>query len=81
MLLIMLKANWSDLVVSCCCRSPFINAWLFNSLWLYPAIIVALRDENRLISERMKHLFYEVPVIVVGGFLFELLGQSYAESG
>ncbi|XVF60747.1 hypothetical protein PTKIN_Ptkin08bG0073200 [Pterospermum kingtungense] len=55
---------------------PSINAWLSNAHWLHPAISVALRDESRLISERMKHLFYEVPVIVAGGLLFELLGQS-----
>ncbi|GMI99309.1 hypothetical protein like AT1G29820 [Hibiscus trionum] len=55
---------------------PAINAWLTTAPWLHPAISVALRDETRLISERMKHLFYEVPVIVAGGLLFELLGQS-----
>ncbi|KAK8586776.1 hypothetical protein V6N13_085799 [Hibiscus sabdariffa] len=69
---------------------PAINAWLSTAPWLHPAISVALRDESRLISERMKHLFYEVklnavyvfhiyrqvPVIVAGGLLFELLGQS-----
>ncbi|XVE86242.1 hypothetical protein DITRI_Ditri18aG0019900 [Diplodiscus trichospermus] len=55
---------------------PSINAWLSNAQWLHPAISIALRDESRLISERMKHLFYEVPVIVAGGLLFELLGQS-----
>ncbi|KAB5521137.1 hypothetical protein DKX38_025456 [Salix brachista] len=38
--------------------------------------ILALRDESRLISERMKYLLYEVPVRVAGGLLFELLGQS-----
>ncbi|KAH9770781.1 Magnesium transporter CorA-like family protein [Citrus sinensis] len=37
---------------------------------------VALRDESKLISDRMKHLLYEVPVRVAGGLLFELLGQS-----
>ncbi|TYG52199.1 hypothetical protein ES288_D09G008200v1 [Gossypium darwinii] len=55
---------------------PSINAWLSTAQWLHPAISVALRDESTLISERMKHLFYEVPVIVAGGLLFELLGQS-----
>ncbi|XP_039011220.1 zinc transport protein ZntB-like [Hibiscus syriacus] len=55
---------------------PAINAWLSTAPWLHPAISVALRDESRLISERMKYLFYEVPVIVAGGLLFELLGQS-----
>ncbi|XP_031393563.1 uncharacterized protein LOC116205192 isoform X2 [Punica granatum] len=55
---------------------PVINKWLSNAPWLHPAISVALRDETRLISERMKHLFYEVPVRVAGGLLFELLGQS-----
>ncbi|KAB2011249.1 hypothetical protein ES319_D09G007500v1 [Gossypium barbadense] len=55
---------------------PSINAWLSTAQWLHPAISVALRDESTLISERMKHLFYEVPVMVAGGLLFELLGQS-----
>ncbi|KAI3933559.1 hypothetical protein MKX01_032664 [Papaver californicum] len=44
----------------------FIDSWLTNAQWLHPAISLALRDESRLISDRMKHLFYEVP----------LLGQS-----
>ncbi|XP_047334517.1 uncharacterized protein LOC124938173 [Impatiens glandulifera] len=55
---------------------PFVNSWLGNAQWLHPAISVALRDESKLISERMKHLLYEVPVRVAGGLLFELLGQS-----
>ncbi|WRX10394.1 Mg2+ transporter protein [Theobroma cacao] len=55
---------------------PSVNAWLSNAHWLHPAISNALLDESRLISERMKHLLYEVPVIVAGGLLFELLGQS-----
>ncbi|XP_063948369.1 uncharacterized protein LOC108215676 isoform X3 [Daucus carota subsp. sativus] len=55
---------------------PSITAWLSNAQWLHPAISTALRDESKLISERMKHLFYEVPVRVAGGLLFELLGQS-----
>ncbi|KAK9191004.1 hypothetical protein WN943_019615 [Citrus x changshan-huyou] len=41
-----------------------------------PTWCVALRDESKLISDRMKHLLYEVPVRVAGGLLFELLGQS-----
>ncbi|XP_011005843.1 PREDICTED: uncharacterized protein LOC105112006 [Populus euphratica] len=53
-----------------------VQAWLNNAKWLHPAISLALRDESRLISERMKHLLYEVPVRVAGGLLFELLGQS-----
>lgn len=39
---------------------PFINSWLSNAQWLHPAINTALRDESKLISERMKHLLYEV---------------------
>lgn len=39
---------------------PSITAWLTNAQWLHPAISTALRDESKLISERMKHLFYEV---------------------
>ncbi|XP_026426831.1 uncharacterized protein LOC113322870 isoform X1 [Papaver somniferum] len=54
----------------------FIDSWLTNAQWLHPAISLALRDESRLISDRMKHLLYEVPVRVAGGILFELLGQS-----
>ncbi|KAK1298521.1 hypothetical protein QJS10_CPB14g00540 [Acorus calamus] len=56
-----------------------IDSWLSNAQWLHPAISIALRDENRLISERMKHLLYEVPVRVAGGLLFELLGQSVGD--
>ncbi|XP_009783929.1 uncharacterized protein LOC107813656 isoform X2 [Nicotiana tabacum] len=58
---------------------PFVNAWLNNAQWLHPAISIALRDESKLISERMKHLLYEVPVRVAGGLLFELLGQSVGD--
>ncbi|KNA08278.1 hypothetical protein SOVF_164020 [Spinacia oleracea] len=53
-----------------------IISWLSNGQWLHPAVSIALRDESRLISERMKHLLYEVPVRVAGGLLFEILGQS-----
>ncbi|KAK2994905.1 hypothetical protein RJ640_012098, partial [Escallonia rubra] len=38
---------------------PFISTWLSNAQWLHPAISAALRDESKLISERMKVLFYE----------------------
>ncbi|VFQ81578.1 unnamed protein product [Cuscuta campestris] len=55
---------------------PFVESWLRNAEWLHPAISIALRDESQLISDRMKHLLYEVPVRVAGGLLFELLGQS-----
>lgn len=58
---------------------PNIAAWLSNAQWLHPAVSLALRDESRLISERMKHLLYEVPVRVAGGILFELLGQSVGD--
>ncbi|KAG6423752.1 hypothetical protein SASPL_114155 [Salvia splendens] len=58
---------------------PFISSWLSNAQWLHPAISTALRDESKLISERMKHLLYEVPVRVAGGLLFELLGQSVGD--
>ncbi|KAI5433144.1 uncharacterized protein LOC127117751 [Lathyrus oleraceus] len=54
----------------------YVTTWLASSQWLHPAISIALRDESRLISDRMKHLLYEVPVRVAGGLLFELLGQS-----
>lgn len=55
---------------------PTVEAWISSSQWLHPAIRTALRDESKLISDRMKHLLYEVPVRVAGGLLFELLGQS-----
>ncbi|XP_039053844.1 uncharacterized protein LOC120196000 [Hibiscus syriacus] len=55
-----------------------VEAFLNNAQWLHPAVSLALRDESKLISERMKHLLYEVPVrvAVAGGLLLELLGQS-----
>ncbi|XP_020593220.1 uncharacterized protein LOC110033540 isoform X2 [Phalaenopsis equestris] len=56
-----------------------VDTWLSNAHWLHPAISIALRDESRLISERMKYLLYEVPVRVAGGLLFELLGQSVGD--
>lgn len=39
---------------------PYINAWLSDAQWLHPAISIALQDESRLISDRMKYLLYEV---------------------
>lgn len=39
---------------------PSVQAWLSNAQLLHPAVSLALRDESRLISERMKHLLYEV---------------------
>nr|XP_029121220.1 uncharacterized protein LOC105047222 [Elaeis guineensis] len=39
---------------------PYVDAWLSNAPWLHPAISIALKDESRLISERMKHLLYEI---------------------
>ncbi|GMY05797.1 Mg2+ transporter protein, Zinc transport protein [Fagus crenata] len=32
--------------------------------WLHPAVSLALKDESRLISERMKHLLYEVDFLL-----------------
>ncbi|KMZ72495.1 Magnesium transporter CorA-like family protein [Zostera marina] len=58
---------------------PLVISWFSEAQWLHPAISVALIDESRLISERMKYLFYEVPVRVAGGILFELLGQSVGD--
>ncbi|BBN00776.1 hypothetical protein MPTK1_2g02020 [Marchantia polymorpha subsp. ruderalis] len=60
-------------------RHSSIVSWLSHAQWLHPAISTALRDESRLISDRMKHLYYEVPVRVAGGILFELLGQSVGD--
>ncbi|KAM7530532.1 hypothetical protein LguiB_033942 [Lonicera macranthoides] len=59
--------------------NQFIDEWLSNAQWLHPAVSIALRDESRLISERMRYLLYEVPVRVAGGLLFELLGQSVGD--
>ncbi|CAO2165837.1 unnamed protein product [Urochloa humidicola] len=59
---------------------PSIDAWLNSAHWMHPAIRTALRDESKLISDRMKYLLYEVPVRVAGGLLFELLGQSVGDS-
>lgn len=39
---------------------PYVAAWFASSHWLHPAIRIALHDESRLISDRMKHLLYEV---------------------
>lgn len=58
---------------------PYVDAWLSSAHWMHPAIRTALRDESRLISDRMKYLLYEVPVRVAGGLLFELLGQSVGD--
>lgn len=44
---------------------PSVEAWLRTAHWLHPAISLALRDESRLISDRMKHLFYEVEFSLV----------------
>ncbi|XP_051125505.1 uncharacterized protein LOC127247614 isoform X2 [Andrographis paniculata] len=55
---------------------PTVEAWINSAQSLHPAIRTALRDESKLMSDRMKHLLYEVPVRVAGGLLFELLGQS-----
>ncbi|CAM6066095.1 unnamed protein product [Sphagnum tenellum] len=58
---------------------PYVLSWLANAQWLHPAISAALCDESRLISDRMKYLFYEVPIRVGGGLLFELLGHSVGD--
>lgn len=39
---------------------PFVESWLSSAQWLHPAVSLALRNESRLISDRMKHLLYEV---------------------
>ncbi|GAA0146405.1 transporter [Lithospermum erythrorhizon] len=39
---------------------PYVDSWLTNAQWLHPAISIALKDESRLISDRMRHLLYEV---------------------
>ena len=43
---------------------PAVEDWLRNAQWLHPAVSLALRDESRLISDRMKHLLYEVQSIL-----------------
>lgn len=39
---------------------PAVDSWLRNVHWLHPAIRIALRAESRLMSEKMRHLLYEV---------------------
>lgn len=41
-----------------------VETWLRNAAWLHPAISLALRDESKLISERMRHLLYEVYTLI-----------------
>lgn len=41
-------------------RHSNIAKFFGSTCWLHPAVSVALRDEKRLISDRMKHLLYEV---------------------
>jgi hypothetical protein len=41
-------------------NNPSVQAWLSKAEFLHPAVSLALRDESRLISEKMKHLLYEV---------------------
>lgn len=60
-------------------RHSNIAKFFGSTCWLHPAVSVALRDEKRLISDRMKHLLYEVPVRVAGGLLFELTGHSIGD--
>lgn len=48
-----------------CAGHPNVEAWLNSAQWLHPAIRTALRDESRLISDKMKHLLYEVCGLVV----------------
>lgn len=60
-------------------RHPKVQHLFLNAQWLHPAVSVGLRDEKRLISDRMKHLLYEVPVRVAGGLLFELTGLSVGD--
>ncbi|KAJ7968866.1 Magnesium transporter CorA-like family protein [Quillaja saponaria] len=74
-------AGWASHFVDA--EDDFTVAELAAPYWEHPAgpiwwchVSAALRDESQLISERMKHLLYEVPVRVAGGLLFELLGQS-----
>ncbi|KAJ0111409.1 hypothetical protein Patl1_01452 [Pistacia atlantica] len=59
---------------------PHINEWLSNAQWLHPAICTALRDENKLKSERMKHLLYE-SVVDDQGILFHEFEGSVEENG
>jgi hypothetical protein len=44
---------------------PSVDAWLSSAHWMHPAIRTALRDENRLISDRMKYLLYEVILLIL----------------
>lgn len=44
---------------------PYVTTWFGSSHWLHPAISIALQYESRLISDRMKHLLYEVNKLVI----------------
>jgi hypothetical protein len=44
---------------------PSIDAWLNSAHWMHPAIRTALRDESKLISDRMKYLLYEVVFLIL----------------
>ncbi|OEL27913.1 hypothetical protein BAE44_0011068 [Dichanthelium oligosanthes] len=44
---------------------PSIDAWLNSAHWMHPAIRTALRDESKLISDRMKYLLYEVFFLIL----------------
>lgn len=57
---------------------PHVEAWLNAAHWLHPAIRTALRDESRLISDRMKHLLYEVYFLSnIYNFLAEIILKDY----
>lgn len=57
-------------------RHPSIQHFFSNVQWLHPAVSVALLDEKRLISDRMKHLLYEVLFLLFFVFLLILLTSS-----
>jgi hypothetical protein len=44
---------------------PSIDTWLNSAHWMHPAIRTALRDESKLISDRMKYLLYEVLIFIL----------------
>ncbi|KAG4990261.1 hypothetical protein HKD37_09G024193 [Glycine soja] len=59
-----------------CHASAGHPTWLSNAQWLHPAVSLALRDESRLISERMKHLFYEIDIFMNGKHSIKSLPPS-----
>ncbi|KAL0328321.1 UNVERIFIED_CONTAM: hypothetical protein Scaly_2264700 [Sesamum calycinum] len=83
-LTVQVDADWASQPIEIADEDDITVADVAAPYWERPVgplggAIIALRDESKLISERMKHLLYEVPVRAAGGLLFELLGQSVGD--